>query len=90
MKPNTNEPRQETDPEELMVLVYRCSAHAKWYPGEDPLRPYTEFTVDPVTLLRTHDTACNRCVRRRRQELAPRQLEMSHRGFGAQSHPIVV
>jgi hypothetical protein len=56
------------------VLAYRCPAHAEYFPNEDPVRPYTEFKVDPYTLKRVHDRACLQCVRARRngqQDLPP-------------------
>lgn len=53
--------------EQEEVLTYRCPGHSRFFPEEDPVRPYTEFRVDPYTLRRIHDTYCRRCSREQKR-----------------------
>jgi hypothetical protein len=60
------EPEAEVEAEVEAIIAFRCPSHATFYPEEDPMRPYTDFKVDPDTRERVHDRACRRCVRARR------------------------
>jgi hypothetical protein len=68
----TTEKTEQATPQ--LALAFKCPAHAEFFPDEDPIRPYTEFRVDPVTLERVHERSCRRCTAMRRgglQRLTP-------------------
>ena len=56
----------EEQPQER-ELHYRCGGHLRWFPDEDPVLLWSEFSVDPVTLERRR-TYCRRCDARQKQQ----------------------
>lgn len=69
-----------TDEAELQALagavMLKCSWHCMEFPQEDPILPWSEFLVDPVTLWYLppaarppHEHSCNRCTMEHYHEL---------------------